>query len=171
MPPHGTTAERPGTPTAGMTRYNSDLGVVESYNGSIWVAHGASVFGTYFQESSADVDDSTTAVWAGSPTNPRVTITTPSLPVGKYRVGWSYNLYGSSTTVSAQARVQINNTSTIHAHLQEPKDASNNEQDTISGFYYYSGSGVVTIDLDYGPETAGTSVTIRRARLEFWRVS
>jgi len=129
------------------------------------------VFGSYFQEASADVDDSTTAVWPGSPNNPRVRITTPDLPSGKYRIGWSYNIYGSSSTVSPQARVQINDTDTIHAWLVEPKDASTNEQDAVSGFYYMTSSGIKNIDLDYGSETAGSSVTIRRARLEFWRVS
>jgi hypothetical protein len=34
--PVGTTAQRPVTPVAGMTRYNSDTGLMEYYNGSIW---------------------------------------------------------------------------------------------------------------------------------------
>jgi hypothetical protein len=34
--PSGTTAQRPGSPTAGMIRYNSSLGAVEYYNGSTW---------------------------------------------------------------------------------------------------------------------------------------
>jgi hypothetical protein len=129
------------------------------------------IFGSYFQEASAEADDSTTVVWAASPKNPRVTITTPTLPSGKYRIGWSYNLYCASTSVSPQARVQINDTDTIHAYLQETSDATANEQAAVSGFYYLASSGIKTIDLDYGPEVAGTSVTIRRARLEFWRVS
>ena len=35
--PVGTTAQRPGTPTAGMIRYNSTEGNVEGYNGTGWV--------------------------------------------------------------------------------------------------------------------------------------
>lgn len=35
--PIGTTAQRPGAPTAGMYRYNSDLGRTEYYNGSDWI--------------------------------------------------------------------------------------------------------------------------------------
>ena len=35
--PNGTTAERPTTPAAGMIRYNSDLGVVEGYDGGSWI--------------------------------------------------------------------------------------------------------------------------------------
>lgn len=34
--PAGTEAERPSSPTAGMVRYNSDIGAVEYYNGTVW---------------------------------------------------------------------------------------------------------------------------------------
>jgi hypothetical protein len=34
--PSGTTAQRPGAPVAGMTRFNSTLGVTEEYSGSGW---------------------------------------------------------------------------------------------------------------------------------------
>lgn len=36
--PVGTTAQRPGTPSAGYCRYNSTLNVLETWNGSTWVA-------------------------------------------------------------------------------------------------------------------------------------
>ena len=35
--PSGTTAQRPGSPSAGYTRYNSTLGSIEFYNGSTWI--------------------------------------------------------------------------------------------------------------------------------------
>jgi len=35
--PVGTTAQRPGSPAAGMMRYNSDTGRMEYYTGSAWV--------------------------------------------------------------------------------------------------------------------------------------
>lgn len=38
--PTGTTAQRPGSPAAGYTRYNTTLNLVEVYNGSVWVAVG-----------------------------------------------------------------------------------------------------------------------------------
>ena len=38
--PTGTTAERPGTPASGMTRFNSSANFMEIYNGSAWVAVG-----------------------------------------------------------------------------------------------------------------------------------
>ena len=36
--PTGTTAERPGSPSAGMMRYNTDDSVFEGYNGTNWIA-------------------------------------------------------------------------------------------------------------------------------------
>jgi hypothetical protein len=36
IPPTGTTAQRPSTPALGMSRWNSDLGVYEIWNGVIW---------------------------------------------------------------------------------------------------------------------------------------
>jgi hypothetical protein len=43
--PSGTTAQRPGTPVAGATRYNSTIGAVEYYNGSSWIVVGTPVAG------------------------------------------------------------------------------------------------------------------------------
>ncbi|QZI94451.1 hypothetical protein MelnitzEXVC044M_171 [Methylophilales phage Melnitz EXVC044M] len=35
--PSGTTAQRPGSPSAGYTRFNTNLGVMENYDGSSWL--------------------------------------------------------------------------------------------------------------------------------------
>ena len=40
LPPVGTSAERPGTPTEGLTRYNSTNNLLEFYNGVEWVIAG-----------------------------------------------------------------------------------------------------------------------------------
>jgi hypothetical protein len=42
--PVGTTAERPGTPASGMTRFNSTTATVEYYNGTSWVSLTASPY-------------------------------------------------------------------------------------------------------------------------------
>lgn len=45
--PTGTTAQRPGTPTAGMSRFNSTTGVLEYYNGTSWISiNGGTVIQT-----------------------------------------------------------------------------------------------------------------------------
>jgi hypothetical protein len=45
--PSGTTGQRPGTPVLGMQRWNSDRGVVEVWNGSIWLAITGATQGVY----------------------------------------------------------------------------------------------------------------------------
>jgi hypothetical protein len=40
--PSGTTAQQPGTPVAGMVRYNSDTNLVEFHNGTAWASFSAS---------------------------------------------------------------------------------------------------------------------------------
>jgi len=54
--PEGTQAERPGTPAAGMLRFNSDTALFEGYNGTEWIAvEGGS---SLFSETSAGIWDS-----------------------------------------------------------------------------------------------------------------
>jgi hypothetical protein len=165
-PPKGTDGQRPGTPVAGMTRFNTTIGGLECYDGTSWQPQ---VFGTYFSEASSDSDSSTTSTTFTTKTS----ITTGTVPAGKYRIGWTYNIYGASTSASPQVRVLLDGTDTIHAWLVEPKDASTNEQDAIGGFYYHTlaSAGTVTVALQYASESPSASMTIRRARLEFWRVS
>jgi len=38
--PVGTTAQRPASPVAGMVRFNTSLGYLECFNGSIWIKVG-----------------------------------------------------------------------------------------------------------------------------------
>jgi hypothetical protein len=50
--PSGTTAQRPGSPVAGMVRYNTDQSRLESYNGSTW--EGFPLVRTTFNYNGAD---------------------------------------------------------------------------------------------------------------------
>jgi hypothetical protein len=45
--PSGTTGQRPGTAVLGMQRWNSDRGVVEVWNGSVWLAITGATQGVY----------------------------------------------------------------------------------------------------------------------------
>jgi len=40
--PSGTTGQRPGSPTTGMVRHNSSLGLIETWNGTAWTGLGGS---------------------------------------------------------------------------------------------------------------------------------
>jgi len=86
--PVGTTAERPGSPTSGMIRFNTTLSQFEGYNGSAWSSVGGGATGggadTVFLENSNTVTTSYTlttnknAVSAGPVTiNAGITVTVP----------------------------------------------------------------------------------------------
>jgi len=55
----GTTAERPGSPTAGQLRYNTSLNKFEGYNGTVWSSVGGGATGggadTVFYENTRTV--------------------------------------------------------------------------------------------------------------------
>jgi len=87
--PVGTTAQRPGSPTSGMIRFNTDLTQFEGYNGTAWSSVGGGATGggadTVFLENSNTVTTSYTlttnknAVSAGPVTiNAGATVTVPS---------------------------------------------------------------------------------------------
>lgn len=124
------------------------------------------VFGTQAQYASSDVQSDYTGSVAYQQ---KVRLTTPSLPAGTYRIGWSYELAMSNLADYAQGRVQINDTWTIHEVLTEMKDSGN--WFAFGGFFNMPLSGVQNIDLDYATSNWYQTVSIRRARLEIWRIS
>lgn len=87
--PAGTTAQRPGSPSSGMIRFNTTLGQFEGYNGTAWSAVGGGATGggsdAVFLENgntvttSYTISSSKNAVSAGPVTiNAGVTVTVPS---------------------------------------------------------------------------------------------
>jgi hypothetical protein len=99
----------------------------------------------------------------------KVTLSTGSIPSGDYRIGYSAEIRPNSTSSDIVLQVQIDNTTTIAEAKVEGQDTATYYG--YSGFYYASlTSGTHTIDLDYRAESAGTTVYIRRARLEMWKI-
>lgn len=123
--------------------------------------------GSEFVEDSSEGESSTTALTYQQ----KLRLTTGDLPSGKYRIGWSYQWRGATTTIF-KGRVQINDSITIMEHQQKPKSIGLKSKLSNAGFYYHTGSGVLNIDLDYcrGSATGGGTAYIQKARLEIWRV-
>jgi len=98
-----------------------------------------------------------------------LTTTTPTVPAGTYRVGWSYEWRGRNNN-DWKGRVQVDNTTTLMEVNQEPHE--NNSYYGCSGFGYitFGSSGAHTIDFDFSRENADT-MRIRKLRIEFWRIS
>jgi predicted adenine nucleotide alpha hydrolase (AANH) superfamily ATPase len=123
------------------------------------------VFGQNFQSASSEDESSTTATTYQQ----KLRLNTPDLPDGTYRIGWFYEYRSNTVTRQFYGRVQINDTLTTSLIISEPKDAINYISE--SGMYYYVGSGITTIDLDYRISDNADLAFIRRARLEIWRVA
>ncbi len=123
------------------------------------------VFNNEIQEASSELEESTTSATYVT----KLTMTTPNLPEGKYRIGWSAEVKTSSTSGCTMLQTHID--STIIAESQvEAKDIK--DWQPRNGFYYGTLSGVNNIYMDYSTGyTSNCTASIRRARLEIWRVS
>jgi hypothetical protein len=126
------------------------------------------VFGQNFQEASSLALSQTTS----ESFQQKLRMTTPSLPVGKYRIGFVYTWQYGLASNDFKARIQVNDTTTIMEHQQEPKDQYDDQIVYNSGFIYYNVAvaGILNIDLDYCGNS-GNTASIANARLEIWRVS
>lgn len=159
------------TPHTTINFDGTDFDVTDNGDGSATITSNASagpVFGTEYQSASSESESTTTSTSFQNKLN----MTTPSLPAGTYRIGYSYewNLSGS-TRYDFRGRVQINDTVTISEHREEPQDSATDQWRDFSGFFHHTGSGVLSIDIDYErSSSSGGTARIRRARLEIWRV-
>jgi len=105
----------------------------------------------------------------------KVSITTPVIPAGTYRVNyyfeWTHSDEAAGKEMKARVRQDAGGTPVDLAEvILLPRRAN-------VGFYPASGFAYVTLtnaahtfDLDYGVNDAGETASIRRARLELWRV-
>lgn len=102
----------------------------------------------------------------------KVRLTTPVIPAGEYRIGWSYTWGLSNTANDFQAIIEENDTTIIYTHRQEPKDAATTQQNPGGGFGNRTLiAGVHTFDLEFQPIVGGDEARIAQARIEFWSVS
>lgn len=132
-------------------------------DGITWTSYGINDL----VASSNDAESSTTSTsWLQ-----KVTLTTPILQDGvQYRIGWSAEVKGTSTTQRARIQLQLDNSITFAA--SDITARSSSDYIAIGGFYYYIGTGASSnIDMDYCSSNASNTAFVRRARLEIWRVS
>ena len=119
------------------------------------------VFGSEYQTAESDAESTTTATTLQT----KLTLTTTSLPSGTYRLGYAFEV--GNTLNSVLTTVEVDISGTVEAQTTYESD---NDKHSLSGFVHRSMSGVKTINIKYMTAATGTA-TIRRARLELWRVS
>jgi len=142
--------------------FSDDFTVADNGDGSATISAVPNVFGTQFQQvSSLGISSTISDIF-----QTKLTLTTPSLPSGTYRIGWMMQYNNLSISNYSDVRCQLNNVTTLSESLIEHKDPSNYPD--FVGFAYQSLSGVNTIDLDY--RASGSTTNVRNARIELWRV-
>ena len=102
----------------------------------------------------------------------KISMVTPTLTQNAlYRVGWYYEWNYNSTSTDIEVRGTIGS-QTMFNHREEPQDSGSDQWHVGSGYYYYSApsSSKFYIYLDYRSTYTGRTASIRRARVEFWRV-
>jgi len=134
---------------------------------AVYYGDGSNLTQYYSDETLAE--SNTTNTSAGSNTsNPRANITTSSIPSGTYRIGWSLEWKASSQDHQWNGRVRVDDTM-----ASEPAKENKDEWRAIGGFgnQTFGSSGVHTVEMDWWTENISGTAYIRKARIEFWRVS
>lgn len=108
----------------------------------------------------------------------KMRLSAAALPSGQYRVVWTYHWNLDSTSQHFVSRVQVNDTTTLGEHYEEPTDSTGTFESTGSAqkmnfcaIATATLSGNVDIDLDWKSSKSGVSASIWGARMELWRLS
>ena len=128
------------------------------------------IFGTEFQTAFEGTQDST----SGTAFTQFMRMTTPSLPSGTYRIGVSTLWRTASSSTDMKIQVQVNDTTTLMdggLYQKEARDSGSDQRESFSMADYYTGSGVLNIDVDFARGGSSNNVYMMWARLEIWRVS
>lgn len=127
-------------------------------------AAGSGVYGSNYQLAS----DLTSTTTSATTPQPKVTLTTPSLPLGTYRILahwlWSHNVTYSDMRANITVNGTAQGTQTISIELSDAATVHDGTR-----IHYVSLSGINTIVLNYWNEAGST--TMSDATIELIRVS
>lgn len=165
----------PGTCTVGEEFYNTTSNTKKlCLLTNNWFPILTGVFGSqYFYAENDSISTMTSTTF-----QQKLRLTTPSIPAGTYRIGWSYQWNHDSTNNGFEGRVQIDDSTEIQYHQQEPQDSAGtfgstgtDQKHTSSGFKnVVLSSGVHFVDVDFRTNAAGVESSIWNTRIEIWRV-
>jgi len=134
-------------------------GTIDTSSGFYKITGQTCIMGTYFQDVESNAISSTTS----DEYQTKVTLTTSALPSGKYRVGWTATIKGDGDCLSI-----VDHNDTTEFDLSSIN--STNNYNSYGGFKYLSNlSGVQTFKIKY--KSSNSTVYIKQARLEIWRIS
>lgn len=123
------------------------------------------VFGTQLYFANAEPETSTTSTTTFLN---KVTLTTPSLPLGDYICQFQFIWRAANASRSLDVRIQLNGT---NIQAWSPFTANLADRQLLSGFIRSTGiSGIKTYTLDFKVLGTATTVYMKEARLFVWRV-
>ena len=154
----------PNTPHSIINFVGDAVEATDSTGVATITIEGGTFSGSEFQQVSSEGESTTTSgSW-----QQKLRLTTSNLDSGTYRIGWYCEFTTDDGSEECEVQVELNDTTQLAYVLEEPNPVT--AWEILAGFKYESLSGVNTIDIDFANPSAGTS-SIRRARLEIWRVS
>jgi len=126
----------------------------------------SNLYGTEFQVATAAAETSTTSttVWSN-----KLTITTPALPLGDYRIDYSFGWRSLTKDREADFRIQR---AAADIFRWQPSFLRTEGVPRESGFAVVTGiSGVQTFTLDFKVFGTGTTIYTKTAYLSIYRVA
>ena len=134
--------------------------------GLTYTLDNGNVFGTqaYYAEALAETSTTSTTTFLN-----KVTLTTPTLPLGDYIIYWQFIWRAANASRSLDVRIQRAAANVIN---WQPFTANIADRQLISGFRRITAiSGVQTFTLDFKVSGTGTTVFMQQANLLAWRIA
>jgi len=126
----------------------------------------SSSYGSYHQEISSDAELLNTTTTFVTKTS----MTTSTLPNGKYRIGWYYNWRQEVKHSNIIVEI-VQGTNNIMMHEEEPHEHKEFQSMPASGFRYITlTEGSYTFDLRFRSSQNNSESYLTNARLELWLV-
>jgi hypothetical protein len=163
-------------PNSPHSTINFGTGIVVNDSASeVEISVPSPIFGSEFQYAESLGTTTTTS----STLQTKVSLNTPVIPAGTYRIGISYGWNFNSTGNDFRGEFHEDNVKIGEEHRQEPKDSSGNFNGTGSNQRHYLSrfvyrtltTGIHSYDINFRSASSGTSASIWDATIEFWRVS
>ena len=147
--------------------YNTDsskLAYIKTNDGSTNIVTNLNIYGSQFQYVEALGPLTTTSTIYAN----RLTLTTPTIPAGTYRVGFYYQ-WNKLTSGSFLGRLLIDGVVSTN-QFQQPASFVSTQRNTTSGYQIIDlTTAIHTINIQTAVSGGGTS-EIRNMRIEFWRI-
>jgi hypothetical protein len=119
---------------------------------------------------SKEVSDLTESSTSSTTFQNKIRLTTDYLPVGKYRVGWSYEWLSNTTNVDFRTLIIVDDSVEL-LNPNSDTQTTTGSWTAVSSFEYVNfEEGVHDVDIYYKTNKNNKAVNIRNAHIEIWRV-